>query len=1084
MAPLASSARRATLLARPPGPYRRPVLSPPRTAPRRAAPTRGARRPLLVLVLGALTALAAVAFVFAPVRQPEVTYAWTPADGTAVALPLMPYQPTRLDAAVDCATARRGGLLLATVPPRPDPAAAPLAGLTLVGTPAGLTAALTATSAGARLGTVALPAGDCTVTLASDAAATTVSVDGVTVLHSPGDVRPDVAGIFTESPDAARTGTGLALSLTADTRFATTPTPLKLAVAAACLAGLAALAAALARADRAAATRRVRVLPAGWWRPRPVDGVVAALLLLWWVVGAGTVDDGYVAGIVRGREDNGFVGNVYRWLNAPEAPFSWYDELYHLWSQVSPATPWMRLPSTLLGLLCWGLVSRLLLPRLGRAGRRRAMPWVAALAFVTWWVPLNLGLRPEPWVAVGVVLVVLGVERALATRRVLPLAAALTGAGVTTAVTPGGLAAFAPVLAAAVPLLRLLRARTDLQLAPGSAAGGPGRALPLLAALAAAPAAALLLMAADQGAAALAEAVRVRGLIGGGLPWYQEYERYARLLAPDDVQGAIGRRAAVLSTVLAAAGLAWTLATRVGPRVGVAPAPVRRLLVTLALAAGAMTFSPTKWTQHFGALTGIGTAVLALGLVAFGGAAQRGFAAHDPPTAHRRLVAGLAGVTVVSGLVLAGQNMWPFVSGWYTPTFSTLPPLVTLPGLVADVPVATVVVAAGGVVVAALLGRSVWRRSGEGGSRVAPLAPDASSGTLLAPRAAAFAPPRAVPAPAAPLAAVLCAVLTLQVLSLVRIAVAHPAGYTPAADALATASGDPCGLQSALLVETDPADGVLPPAVPPADPRPVVPEPAPPPARPATVDLGGTTAPGIVAVGPGATPWYALDPRQRGGELPVVVTVVGTTRPGAELAAEFARGTRVLARVPLAGSVDPADRRLPAPPDADAVRLSVTTGPAGTAAPTTPTVPDAGTAVASLPRVPLLTPMTQVLPRGTRAILDWPVAFVFPCLTPEPLPPGTAGLARWRVGPPSDDPAGDITYTPGLGGPFAAPRLLVTQRRMPTYVRDDPTRDGPLLHRWDPVVPMRTLRPSVRVREVVTPLPVTHLRVPRLKEQE
>ena len=500
----------------------------------------------------------------------------------------------------------------------------------------------------------------------------------------------------------------------------TTPTPLKLAVAAACLAELVALGAVLAAADRAAPTRRLRLLPACWWRPRPVDAAVTALLLLWWVVGAGTVDDGYIAGIVRGRGDNGFVGNVYRWLNAPEAPFSWFDEPYFWWSQVSASTPWMRLPSTLLGLLCWALVSRLLLPRMGAAGRGRRAGWTAALAFATWWIPLNLGLRPEPWVAVGVVVVVLGVERALVTRRVLPLAAALVGAGVTTAVTPGGLMAFGPVLAAAVPLLRLLRARSDLQLgahesggsytgASGLAGpdpvreadaarrrllgGGAVRALPLLAVLVAAPASALLLMAADQGAAALAEAVRVRGLIGGGLPWYQEYERYSLLLAPDEVQGAIGRRAAVVSTILAAAGLAWTLAARA--RVGLAPGPTRRLLLTLALAAVAMTFSPTKWTQHFGSLAGLGAAALALGLVAFGRAAQRGLAAADPATARRRLVAGLAGVTVVGSLVLAGQNMWPFVSGWYTPTFSTLPPLVTLPGLVADLPVATVTVALG-----------------------------------------------------------------------------------------------------------------------------------------------------------------------------------------------------------------------------------------------------------------------------------------------------------------------------------------------------------------------------------------------------
>ena len=169
------------------------------------------------------------------------------------------------------------------------------------------------------------------------------------MLTRPGDVRPDVAGIFTESPAAGSGRADLTLALTADTRFATTPTPLKLAIAAVCLAGLLALGVALAAADRAASTRGVRLLPAGWWRPRPVDGAVTALLLLWWVVGAGTVDDGYIAGIVRGRGDNGFVGNVYRWLNAPEAPFSWFDEPYSWWSQVSASTPWMRLPSTLLG---------------------------------------------------------------------------------------------------------------------------------------------------------------------------------------------------------------------------------------------------------------------------------------------------------------------------------------------------------------------------------------------------------------------------------------------------------------------------------------------------------------------------------------------------------------------------------------------------------------------------------------------------------------------------------------------------------------------------------------------------------------
>jgi arabinosyltransferase A/arabinosyltransferase B/arabinosyltransferase C len=711
-------------------------------------------------------------------------------------------------------------------------------------------------------------------------------------------------------------------------------------------------------------------------------------------------------------------------------------------------------------------VSRLLLPRLGRVGRLRGTPWVAALAFGTWLVPLDLGLRPEPWVAVGTVLAFLAVERAVATRRLLPLAAALTVAGATAAVTPGGVMAAAPVLAAAVPLLRGLRARTDLHLR------GVLRAAPLVAALVAAGASALLLMAADQGPAALAEAVRVRGRIGGGLPWYEEFERYALLLTPGDVQGAIGRRAAVLGTLLAVGGLARLLAGR--ERSGVAAGPARRLLVTLGLSAVGMMISPTKWTQHFGALTGLGTAVLTLGLVVFG---RRALAAvRDRATARRRRIAGLAGATVVCGLVLAGQNMWPFVSGWYTPTFSTVPPQVW------TVPVATIVLAAGGAVVIVLLALSVWRRSAElapgarpragrnaqfapGPARVARLGTRVAQSCTRVLRSCAVR----VPAPAAPVAVVLAAVLGLQVLSLARIAVVHRDGYTPAADALATVRGDPCGLQSALQVETDPAAGVLAVAPQPAPSPGVVPAPALPPARPAEADVGGVTLPGIAVAGTGATSWSTLDARQRAGSLPVVVTVTGTLRPGDVLNAEFARGTVVLATVPLAGAADgaPTDRRLLAPPGADTVRLAVTAD-------------TGGSAVASLPRAPVLTPMTQVLPRGTRALLDWPVAFVFPCLDPEPLPPGTASLPQWRVASPADDPSAEITYTPALGGPFAGPRLLVTQRRMPTYLRDDPVRDGVQLYRWDPVEPMRTLTPTVR--DTTDAADPGHLRVPQLIE--
>jgi hypothetical protein len=958
-----------------------------------------------VLLLGLVAVLAAVAFPFAPVQQPEVTYSWTAEDGPA-ALPLMPYQPVELTARTVCAVAQDGDrVLLSTTPLRPDRAADPLHGLRLTATGGTVHIA----SAGVDLGSVDLPEGPCTLSLVSDAMRTTVLVNGSPVLTRDGDVRPDVAALVSEAP------IGVQVALETDTRFQTTITALKAGIAVVGVLALLGMLVALRLADRSterargARRRRVRLLPRRWWLPRPVDAVVVALLGLWWGIGAITVDDGYIAGIVRSTGSNGFVGNVYRWLNAPESPFSWFYELYYLWSLVSPSTLWMRLPSTLLGLLCWWLLSRLVLPRLGAFAARRSVPWLAALAFATWWIPFNLGLRPEPWVAVGALAVFLAVERAVATRRVLPLAVGMVLAGATTAVTPGGLLAFTPFVAAALPVLRLLRARRDLH------------TLPVVVALVAAPASAAFLMVFDQSLGGMLEATRVRTLIGGGQQWYEEYARYAAVLEPGSFQGAIGRRAAVLLTVLAAAGVLWAL--RRVPA-GIATAPARRLVVGLLLSLAVMTLAPTKWTQHFGDVAGYGAAVLVLGAAAFSAAALR--------ARPRAVVAGIGAVTAVGSLVLAGYNTWPYVGDWFAPSFSTLPPQV------AGIPVATIAAVAGGLLVAAVLLRWAWLRAG-GASRV----------TL----------PRRVPAPAPLVAVLLVAVLALQVLGLARVAVGHRDSYTLAADTVATLRGEPCGLQQHLSVETDPAAGLLPVAFPSPD------------ARTLPVDVGGRDLPGVAVAGRTSTAWFALDPEQRSGALPVVVTTSGTLLPGDRLTLEFGRGDEVLERRGLAvDGPDPRDVRQLAPADADTVRIVVDAPNAGPRSP----------AVASLPRVPRLTPMSQLLPPGSTAILDWPVAFLFPCLTPEPLPLGTAGLAQWRVAPPAADPSAGITYSAGFGGPFTAPRLLVTEERMPTYLAGDPTRDAAQLYRWVPVQPFRALTPIVAGQDVTGWHSDGHARVPGL----
>jgi arabinosyltransferase A/arabinosyltransferase B/arabinosyltransferase C len=842
----------------------------------------------------------------------------------------MPYQPTALTATLDCAAARAaapGALLLSTVPPHPDPAAEPLAGLRLSAEPEGVLV----TSGGVELGRVPLPASPCTITVASDPRATTVRLDQAVVLTKDGDVRPAVVGAFSDLRD------GVTLALTADTRFQTTITPLKAGIAIVGVLALLGMLVALHRADRTHG-RKLR-LPRGWWRPRLVDLAVTALLGLWWVIGAVTVDDGYIAGIIRSRGENGVVGNVYRWLNAPESPFSWFYDVLYPWSQVSASTLWMRLPATLLGLLTWALLSRWALPRLGVH-----KPWLAALAFATWWIPLNLGLRPEPWVAAGLLGCWLLVERAVATRRLLPLVLGLLLAGATTALTPGGLVAFVPFLAGIRPVVRLVRARTDLH------------RWPMAAALVAAPASAVFLMVYDQSLAAMLESTRVRSLIGGGAPWYDEIQRYNVLLT-EGFQGSIGRRAAVLVTLLAATAV--LIAVRRGPK--------RRMVLTVLLAVALITFTPTKWTQHFGDLAGVGAAVLVLGAV----------------TA-RRTVGALAAAVAVCAFVVAAMNQWPFVSGWFTPTFSTLPPQV------ANIPIATLLLIAGAIAVVVGLVRR--------------------------------------PLPALPLVVlVLVFALALQVLGLARVAAAHRDSYTLASDAVATVRGDPCGLQRTLSVETDPAAGMLSGAT-----------------TGAPVDIGGTTLPGIVVDHQVTTDWFPLR-----GDL-VVVTTVGTLRPGDDVRLDFGATTQKITTPNAA----PFDVRVPVPAGATAVRLVVDAAPGGTAEVT-------------LPRAPMLTPMERVLPRGTRAILDWPVAFVFPCLVPEPLPLGTAGLATWRVAPPTSDPAAGITYSPGFGGPFAGPRLLVTQQRLPTYLAGEPTRDAIRLYRWIPITTLTTPQPVVSEHTVM-----------------
>ena len=187
--------------------------------------------------------------------------------------------------------------------------------------------------------------------------------------------------------------------------------------------------------------------------------MVAAVLVWWHFVGANTSDDGYILTMARVSEHAGYMANYYRWFGTPEAPFGWYYDLLALWAHVSTASVWMRLPTLLMALACWWVISREVIPRLGHAVKTsRAAAWTAAGMFLAFWLPLNNGLRPEPIIALGILLTWCSVERGVATSRLLPVAIAIIIGALTLFSGPTGIAAVGALLVAIGPLKTIVAA--------------------------------------------------------------------------------------------------------------------------------------------------------------------------------------------------------------------------------------------------------------------------------------------------------------------------------------------------------------------------------------------------------------------------------------------------------------------------------------------------------------------------------------------------------------------------------------------------------------------------------------------------
>jgi len=458
------------------------------------------------------------------------------------------------------------------------------------------------------------------------------------------NLRPTVVGIFTDLKGTAPQG--LSVSATIDTRFINRPTVIKYTAMFGGIAATIVALLALWRLDRLDGRRMQRLIPSRWRTFNIVDGVVVGGFLLWHVLGAGSSDDGYILGMARVAPHAQYMINYFRWFGSPEDPFGWYYNVLALMTHVSDASIWIRLPDLICALICWLLLSREVLPRLGPAvaGSKAAM-WAAGLVLMAAWMPFDNGLRPEGQIATGALITYVLIERAIGTSRLTPAALAIISAAFTLGIQPTGLIAVAALLAGGRPILRILvKRRREVG------------TWPLLLPLLAAGFVVLTVVFVNQTAAGVLEATRIRTAIGPSQAWYTENLRYYYLFLPT-VDGSMTRRFGFLLTALSLFTSMFMILRR--KRVpGVARGPVWRLMGIIFATMFCLMFTPTKWVHHFGLFAAVGAAMAAVATV---------LVSRSVLKSARNRMAVTSAVLFLLALVSATTNGWWYVSSYGVP---------------------------------------------------------------------------------------------------------------------------------------------------------------------------------------------------------------------------------------------------------------------------------------------------------------------------------------------------------------------------------------------------------------------------------
>ncbi|MFF5986839.1 arabinosyltransferase domain-containing protein [Prauserella flavalba] len=973
----------------------------------------------LALFLGLVAAACAFAFPFLPVVQDTARIEWpTDGDTTQVNAPLAGYWAQDLRMELPCPTVqsvdgRTAGdaLLMSTVP------------AARLGNGAGMQlrvddGLLVAYNRGEQVVRQPLPPSGCDVLFHSNAHGTSLSVGGTPVYQQDGDVRPRVIGIYTTIENGQDPIDGLGVTITPDTRYQSSPTTLKLFV---CVLGVLAMIGclfAVNRLDRGYARRAPRWAPVGWWRLTGRDLTVIGALGAWVFIGPVTSDDGYILSMARVTEDAGFLANYHRWFGVAEAPFGWFYHVYQAMAHVSVVAPWIRLPSFLLGVLSWMLISREVMPRLGKAVRSsRAAGWAAAVVFLVWWMPYNNGTRPEPVAAVGSLLALCAVERALVTRRLLPVCLGLLAAAFTLAATPTGLIAVAPFLVAARPLFQLLRQRAR-------EAGWTH----VLAPIVASGVLVLLVVFADQTYATVAEATRIRNEVGPSLSWFQELIRYQQLFS-STVDGSASRRFPVLLLLLCV-GTCLVVLLRRGRIPGAALGPSRRLIGTVALFFLMMALTPTKWTHHFGAFAAVGAAMAALTALATSSSVLR---------SKRNRAAFVSGLLVVAALAITGPNAYWYVSRMGVPWWNMPPQLF-------GIRLSTVLLLAAAVfAVIAFIENIRAQRPG-----LPPPQPE-RRGLALWRGSLAFV--------------VVCGLVAVAEFGSMAKAIHKQRDtYSLGAANIEQLFGPNCGLGDHVMVERDPVSSMLTPlpagmqrtaedektttpgGLPQADEgngptqagfhaQPLLtgdPLAEPPHGfTPSTVAMWSSYNETANPTGRLRTDWYDLRNRPEGGQVVLAVFSPPGKATGVEVqfGEQSPDGIKVVDRKaalePGAGTGDWIDVRIDlaqVPENARTVRVAATDDD----------LTEDGWVAVTAPRVPTFTTLTDRV--GNQPVyMDWPTSFVFPCLNPVKVRDGIMDVPAYHLTAASLATEGEWAESKA-GGPNGILDELAEQPEVPSFL--------------------------------------------------